>query len=219
VASALVRERQVEFPGPAGLLEGRLADAASHSTGVLLALHPHPLYGGSMDNNVVQAVARAGQASGLTTLRFNFRGVGLSEGSYDNGVGEKDDVGSALDSLERRFRPKAKVLVGYSFGASIALAYCHRQDHGVDGLVLICLPPFLLRERLSLGLPVVKKILLAENDQIAPPDEVKSRASACGVGKLIEVIPGADHFLLGREAEIENCLVRLLAEFKERCRV
>jgi len=216
VATALVRERQVEFPGPAGLLEGRLADAASHSTGVLLALHPHPLYGGNMINNVVEAVVRAGQASGLTTLRFNFRGVGLSEGSYNDGVGEQDDVGAALDFLELGFHPEAKVLVGYSFGASIALAYCHRKDHGVDGLVLICPPPFLLHERLSLGLPVVKKILLAQNDQIAPPDEVKSRAFACGVGKLIEVIPGANHFLLGREGEVEDCLVRLLAEFKER---
>ena len=219
MASALVGERQVEFPGPAGLLEGRLGDAASHSPGVLLVLHPHPLYGGSMDNSVVEAVVRAGQASGLTTLRFNFRGVGLSEGSYDNGVGEQDDAGAALDFLERGFHPEAKVLVGYSFGASIALAYCHRQDHGVDSLVLICPPPFLLHERLSLGLPVVKKIVLAQNDQIAPPDEVKSRASACGVGKLIEVIPDAEHFLLGREAEIENRLVRLWAEFKERRRV
>jgi hypothetical protein len=66
---------------------------------------------------------------------------------------------------------------------------------------------------------VVKKILLAQNDQIAPPDEVKSRAFACGVGKLIEVIPDADHFLLGKEAEIENCLVRLWAEFNEKRRV
>ena len=55
-----------------------------------------------------------------------FRGVGLSEGSYDNGVGEQDDAGAALDFLERGFHPEAKVLVGYSFGASIALAYCHR---------------------------------------------------------------------------------------------
>ena len=77
----------------------------------------------------------------------------------------------------------------------------------------------MLHERLSLGLPVVKKIVLAQNDQIAPPDEVKSRASACGVGKLIEVIPDAEHFLLGREAEIENRLVRLWAEFKKRRRI
>jgi alpha/beta superfamily hydrolase len=109
VASALVRERQVEFSGRAGLLEGRLGDAASHSTGVLLALHPHSLYGGSKDNNVVEAVVQAGQVSGSTTLRFNFRGVGLSEGSYDNGVGEQDDVGAALDFWSGAFilRPRS----------------------------------------------------------------------------------------------------------------
>ena len=80
MAFEFLRERQVEFPGLAGVLQGRVADEASHSTGALLALHPHPLYGGSMDNNVVEAVVRAGQASSLTTLRFNFRGVGFSQG-------------------------------------------------------------------------------------------------------------------------------------------
>lgn len=212
MAVELLRERQVEFPGPAGVLQGRLADEASHRTGVLVALHPHPLYGGSMDNNVVEAVVRAGEASNLMTLRFNFRGVGFSQGSYDNGVGEQDDVGAALDFLERRFHPEIKVLVGYSFGAYIALAYCHRQDHGVNSLFLISPSPFLLHEKLSLGLPVVKKILLGKNDEIAPCEEVKSRASAGGVGRLVEVIPDADHFFLGREGEIENCLVALLAE-------
>jgi alpha/beta superfamily hydrolase len=85
----------------------------------------------------------------------------------------------------------------------------------VDSLLLISPPPFLLDEQLSLGLPVVKKILLGENDEIAPPVEVRSRASASGVGKLIEVIPDADHFFLGREGEIESRLFAFLAEIVE----
>jgi len=169
-----------------------------------------------MDNNVVEAVVRAGQAGGLATLRFNFRGAGLSEGSHANGVGEQDDVGAALDFLAQRLHPQAKVLVGYSFGAWIALAYCHRPDHGVDSLVLIAPPPFLLDETLSLGLPVVKKILLAEHDEIAPPEEVTARASACGVGDRIDVIADTDHFFSGREADIEHRLSGLLAALNQR---
>jgi hypothetical protein len=215
VGSEQLREKEIQFPGPAGRLQGRLAEDASQGTATLLALHPHPLYGGIMDNNVVEAVVRAGQASGLATLRFNFRGAGLSEGSYDNGVGEQDDVGAALDFLDQRLHPQAKVLVGYSFGACIALAYCHRPDHGVDSLVLIAPPPFLLDETLSLGLPVVKKILLAEHDEIAPPEEVTSRASACGVGHLIDVIAHTDHFFSGREADMEYRLSGLLAALKQ----
>jgi alpha/beta superfamily hydrolase len=216
VTSERLREREIQFPGPVGRLEGRLAEGASHGAATLLALHPHPLYGGTMDNNVVEAAVRAGQAGGLATLRFNFRGAGLSQGSYDNGVGEQDDVDAALDLLEQRLYPQAKVLVGYSFGASIALAYCHRPDHGVGSLVLIAPPPFLLDETLSLGLPVVKKILLAEHDEIAPPEEVTSRAFACGVGDRIDVIADTDHFFSGREADIEHRLSGLLAALKQK---
>jgi len=169
-----------------------------------------------MDNNVVEAVVRAGQAGGLATLRFNFRGAGLSEGSYDSGEGEQEDVGAALDFLDQRLHARAKVLVGYSFGACMALAYCHRPDHGVDSLVLIAPPPFLLDETLSLGLPVVKKILLAEHDEIAPPQEVTSRAFAGGVGDRIDVIAETDHFFSGREADIEQRLSGLLAALKQR---
>jgi alpha/beta superfamily hydrolase len=95
----------------------------------------------------------------------------------------------------------------------MALAYCHRKDHGVDHLVLISPPPFLLPEDLSLELPVVRKIVLGENDEIAPPKEVKSMVSSGKVEELVEVIPGADHFYLGKEAEAERLLVRLFDAF------
>ena len=212
---SLINDRLVQFMGGAGVIEGRLANDTSHKYGALVTLHPHPLYGGSMDNNVVGAVVRAGQDAGFITLRFNFRGVGRSQGGYDHGVGEQDDVRAALDFLGRRFRPETKVLVGYSFGACIALAYCHRQDHGIDRLFLICPPPSLLQEDLSLGLPVVKQIVLSENDEIAPPEEVKARLPASRAEELIKVIPGADHFLFGKEKEIEDILATLLGEFSD----
>lgn len=206
VRRALVEERQVEFPGPGGVLEGRVANETS-GKGALVVLHPHPLYGGRMENNVVETVVEAGLASDLTTLRFNFRGVGRSHGSYDHGAGEQDDVGAALDFLEEHFHPETKILAGYSFGGCVGLAYCHRKDHGADHLVLISPPPFLLPKDLSLEIPVVRKIVLGENDEIAPPKEVKAMVSSGKKEELIEVIPGADHFYLGKEEEVERILV------------
>jgi len=207
VTSGLPEEKPVEFPGPAGILQGRLSNETSGNRGALIAIHPHPLYGGSMDNNVVEAAVRVGQVCDLITLRFNLRGVGGSQGSYDEGIGEQDDIGAALDFLGQRFSPQTMSLVGYSFGAYVALAYCHRQNHGVDSLFLISPPPFLLPDDLSLDLPVVKKIALGENDEIALAEEVKSRIPTNRAEELIQVIPGADHFFWGKEGEIEKLLV------------
>ncbi len=212
----MVKEKPVEFSGTAGVLEGLLADETQGKVGALVALHPHPLYGGSMDNNVVKASVQAGQACRLITLRFNLRGVGGSQGGYGEGHGEQDDLGAALAFLEDRFHLQTKAVVGYSFGACVALAYCHRNNHGVDQLLLISPPPFLLSKELSLTIPVVEKIILGEHDEIASPDAVKSRVSASRAGELLEVIPGADHFFLGKEEEIEKRLVELLASTGKR---
>lgn len=206
-----LREGLVQFPGAAGLLEGRVGSGAVAKSNAVIALHPHPLYGGSMDNNVVETIVRAGQDCGFTTLRFNFRGVGRSEGDYSQGAGEQDDIGAALDFFEQSFDLADKVLVGYSFGACVALAYCHRPGHGVDHLLLISPPPFLLSEGLSLEAGIVRKILLGEKDEIAPPEAVKSRVSSERVEELVEVVPGADHFFLGKEGDLEKRLVRILS--------
>jgi len=206
VSFGLQGESSVALRGPTGVIEGRIANETSHKEGALVVLHPHPLYGGSMDNNVVETVVLAGQAVDLTTLRFNFRGVGGSQGRYDHGVGEQDDVGAALSFLEERYRFKTKVLVGYSFGACVALAYCHREGQGVDHLFLISPPPFMLPDDLSLELPVVRKIVLGEHDDVAPPEQVTARVSGSGAGRLIEVIPGADHFYLGKEGDVKKLL-------------
>jgi alpha/beta superfamily hydrolase len=203
VGTAL-REKTVTFEGPGGQLEGRLAKGASEGRKALLVLHPHPQYGGNMSNNVVKAVVRAGQPAGLTTLRINFRGVGRSKGEFAHGLGEQEDVGAAMKFLEREFEIKTQVLAGYSFGAGVALAYCHRPHHEVDHLFLIAPPPFLLPENLSLEIPVTRKILLGEHDQIAPPDAVKSMVSPDKRESLLEVIRDTDHFFVSKETMLER---------------
>ncbi len=112
----------VEFAGPAGLLEALVEDptdgAAPAAVGVVC--HPHPLYGGTMQNKVVHTLARAMQELGVPTLRFNFRGVGRSAGRYAEGVGEAQDALAAIEFARRRWRREALWLGGFSFGAAVA---------------------------------------------------------------------------------------------------
>jgi alpha/beta superfamily hydrolase len=207
---ALNAEEAVQFPGPDGILEGLLSCGSGTNRGVLVGLHPHPLYGGSMRNNVVETAVRAGQACDLATLRFNFRGVGGSQGHYDEGVGEQDDIMAALSFLNSRFRPEKRIVAGYSFGACIALACCHRADHGIDDLLLIAPPPFLMQTGLSLDRPEVRKVFVGERDDIAPPADVIACLSAARARELIEVIAGTDHFFFGKEEALEGLLVKSL---------
>ncbi|MBW2172535.1 MAG: alpha/beta fold hydrolase [Deltaproteobacteria bacterium] len=212
MASGMLKEERVKFPGPAGLLEGLLGNESAIQNGVVVALHPHPQFGGSMNNNVVETIVRAGQGCGLATLRFNFRGVGRSEGDFSGGMGEQDDIRAALDFLERGFDVGTRVLTGYSFGAVVALAYCHRQGHRADHLLLISPPPSLMPEGVSLETSVLRKIIVGEEDELAPPEEeeIKTRVSASRQEELIEFIPGANHFFGGREDDLEKRLVKLL---------
>ena len=208
----LIREKGVRFSGPAGLIEGRVGQEPGNHAKALVVLHPHPQYGGSMDNNVVATAVRAGQACGFVTLRFNFRGVCGSEGEYGDGLGEQDDVAAALHYLRTGLSVKTAVLLGYSFGACVGLAFCHRAAHGVDHLILISPPPVLMAKELSLEIPVVGKIVLGENDDIAPPEALRSIVSGEKREALIEVIPKADHFFWAREKILEERIRKLLSD-------
>jgi len=106
--------------GPAGRLEIAIADAGSRARGIAVVAHPHPLHGGTLDNKVVQTLAKAFLALGFTALRFNFRGVGRSEGVFDNGRGEVDDLIAVAQYAGARFGSRELALAGFSFGAYAA---------------------------------------------------------------------------------------------------
>src|ERR1700743_2527116 len=111
------------IPGPAGDLEALLVEGDPGARYTALVCHPHPKGGGTMHNKVVYRAAKTMQSLGLATPRFNFRGTGLSEGEHDEGRGERDDVRAALDWLQQRFALPVLV-VGFSFGAHVALKAC-----------------------------------------------------------------------------------------------
>src|SRR5690349_8002445 len=112
--------RSFFLDGPAGPLEALLNEGVPGATHAGLVCHPHPLFGGTLHNKVVFHAMKALNALGIPVLRFNFRGTGLSQGAHDNGIGEVEDVRTALDWLDREFQLPI-VFTGFSFGAAIGL--------------------------------------------------------------------------------------------------
>ena len=191
------RLRTVMIPGPAGALEGlwKEADAAVPRRGSAVFAHPHPLHGGTMHNKVVYRAVQALTRTGYDTLRFQFRGVGLSEGRYDAGHGEIEDFRSALDEAERSAGLPI-VAGGFSFGSAVGLK-ATTNDPRVAAFVALGLPLASESGRLLPRPPrgVPSLFVVGENDTFGPPAEL---AKFLGGTHRMVVIPGADHFFEGQ---------------------
>lgn len=207
-----MNEKAVTFPSGELTLEGLMAlpEKAAARAGVVC--HPHPLYGGSMHNNVVGAVLAAMWERDWATLRFNFRGVGGSEGEHSGGEGEADDASSAIAYMAQStgLKPERNVLAGYSFGAMASvLAAPENQD--LAALLLIALP---LRTAKLDSLQQFKgPILLAagDADDYCPASDLKVLAQRLGSRAQVRIIEGADHFFGGYEEELAAAIGEMLA--------
>jgi hypothetical protein len=180
----------------------RLEAAFDEITGApcVVITHPHPLYGGNMDNNVVMAARDTALANGFSALRFNFRGTGRSGGRYDNGKGEIDDLDTAVT-----FVRKNPIIIGYSFGAWIASMYLQRQS-------LPCIlisPPTAMFE---VSLPEEKDVwvIASDMDQYADISKVRDLVP----DKRLYICPGIDHFWFGDEGILTSRLNKILAGLK-----
>jgi len=208
-----MKEERVTFKSGELTLEGMIAfpeSAGAHRAAVVC--HPHPLYGGSMYNNVVDAVLEALHASGFATLRFNFRGVGQSEGEFDNGNGEADDAVAAIRFLttHKGVNADGAVLAGYSFGAMMAVRAAVSTKE-VVAIVTVALPLGMI-DPSALGTITTPIVLLAgDQDSYCPANRLAEVAERLGASARIRIIPGADHFFGGREREIGAALVEELA--------
>ncbi len=193
--------RHVVFPCGNIHLEGELhLPEGNGPFAVVVVCHPHPLYGGDMDNNVVMAVCFALIRNSIAALRFNFRGVGNSSGSYGDGLGEQDDVKAALDFLLtlKEIDNKRIGLAGYSFGGLVATSVAIK-DNRVKQLALIS--PALKEtgwvQLKEYDLP--KLILIGDADTAVP---FRSFQRFFGDARQYQIIAGADHFWAGFEEEI-----------------
>jgi hypothetical protein len=190
-------EEVIHFTSGGLRLAGALARTAG-SRGVVIA-HPHPLYGGDMDNPVVLAIRQAYLHRGFSTLRFNFRGVGASAGRFDNGVGERADVQATL-TWAAGLGITDIDLAGYSFGAWVnasITAGCRRMVMVSPPVAFMSFDPPPAIERLSL-------IVTGSRDEIAPPAMIAGYRSAWNPAAAFEVIPEADHFYTGSLKTLED---------------
>jgi alpha/beta superfamily hydrolase len=191
-------EENVIIPAGGISLEGRFQ--AGGASGGALITHPHPLYGGSMDNNVVWTARQACAARKWSSLRFNFRGVGRSTGVYGEGVAEAEDVAAALAFLKERVAGPYWV-IGYSFGAAVA-ARAMLAGLEADGAVLISPPVAFMSMDFLPHVPRLKLIIVGDRDDFCPLDDLYARLSAAPSPVEIAVVAGADHFYSGLEAQL-----------------
>jgi alpha/beta superfamily hydrolase len=199
--------------GPTGHLEGLLniPESAEASVDaikrVAVVCHPHPQYGGTMHNNVVYHMARALRERGLAVLRFNFRGVGRSEGIYDLGFGEKDDVRAALDAILQRFPGRHATIAGFSFGSFVGLQVAV-EDGRVDSMLGVGIPvnssDFSFLTRTAKPIAIVQ----GGGDVHGAESVVEQLAAHLTDHVHLEIIPGAGHFFPNRFDDLRAAVDR-----------
>ncbi len=195
-------EIQVSFRSGDLTLEGLLANPGANAPAAVVC-HPHPLYGGSMHNNVVDAILAAMWQAGYATLRFNFRGVGASEGEHDGGPGEVDDAAAAMTFLlaQPGVRKEGAVMAGYSFGAMVAVSAGYERAE-IARIVAVALPLAMADARIPEGASKPVLLVSGDRDSYSPVAGLQAVKSKIGGSARLEIVAGADHFFGGREAEL-----------------
>lgn len=201
---------RVALPGPAGMLEGIAEDpAAAQPPGCAVICHPHPLGGGTMTNKVVHTLARAFQERGVPTLRFNFRGVGSSAGSFDDGQGETLDALAAVAWARERWPGRPLWLGGFSFGSYVALraaAQC------TPALLVTVAPPLGRWDFSDIRAPACPWLIVQGNrDELVDAAAVQRWATGLAPPPRLVLLDGVDHFFHGRLHELKDTVLAFAA--------
>lgn len=205
VATQRPSSERVVIPGPVGDIEGivdRSADGDVRQVAVVC--HPHPQYGGTMTNKVVHMLARAFNDLGAVAVRFNYRGVGSSGGSYDEGNGETDDALAVIDWASNRWPDAQLWLGGFSFGGSIAIkAAVQRPVHK-----LVTVAPAIARVAVN-DLPQVDWLLVqGDNDELVDAAHIQQWVASLASPPQLLLMPGVDHFFHGHLTQMRDAVVR-----------
>jgi alpha/beta superfamily hydrolase len=184
----------VVLQGPAGALEGLVQERDAHDhTLCAVVCHPHPLFGGTLHNKVVHRVASTLYGMGAAVLRFNFRGVGASEGAYDRGIGELEDARAALAWLRERYPRARKWSAGFSFGSWVASRLA-AGERDVERLILVAPPVHTQTFEEMATSPVPKLVLQGTADDICRPENLERVFPGWAEPKRLLRIEGASHF-------------------------
>jgi uncharacterized protein len=198
---------EVIINGAEGRLEGRYTPAKGERRPIVILLHPHPQHGGTMHNKVIYALNQVFIRQGFSTLRFNFRGVGRSQGSFGRGEGELTDAASALDWLQS-INPNAGAcwIAGFSFGAWIGMQLLMRRPE-IDRFVAIAPPANIFDFAFLAPCPSSGLILQGDKDEVVPEESVKKLSEKLGKQRDIHIdyriIKGANHFFTGKLDKLE----------------
>jgi alpha/beta superfamily hydrolase len=204
-------EEKITFESGPCRLEGYW-QAGAKGKGVVIT-HPHPLYGGTMNNPVVETVQSAYRQHGYATLRFNFRGVGGSQGNYDKGMGEQADVRAAIAYVES-MNVSAVDLAGYSFGAWVNTGVAADSPTAIKSMMMISPPVGLIEFENVNVLSCLKLVVTGGRDDIAPVNQIREMLPTWNPDAQFEVIDGCDHFYSGYFEELQSILDRYLRSTK-----
>jgi len=196
--------------GPAGRLEALLEEPDQSAVGIALVCHPHPQHGGTMHNKVVYRVAKGLRRSGHVVMRFNYRGVNLSEGEYAHGEGELDDAQTALDVLTSRYPALPLTLAGFSFGSRIALRMGCAPESRAPSRVIAVGFPTVYKDRTFLDNCTVPRIFIqSTRDEFGPVEELRPLVEALPEPKQLIWINAEDHFFAGALEQLEESVIQL----------
>lgn len=204
----------VIFNGPDGRLEGRYQHAKTDDAPVALILHPHPQHGGTMNNRVVYSLYHSFVRRGFSTLRFNFRGVGRSQGEFDDGLGELSDAAAALDWMQSH-NPNATGcwIAGFSFGAWISMQLMMRRPE-INGFISIATPASIHDFSFLAPCPASGLMVHGDSDDIIPEESTAKLADKLDKQKNISidynVVKGCDHFFRNHLEDMEKHVEKYL---------
>lgn len=185
---------------PAGKLETVIDDPETERNGLLLVAHPHPLHGGSLENKVVTTLARAANEAGWISVRPNFRGVGMSDGAFDAGVGETEDLLAIARFVETNYPGLPWVLAGFSFGAFVQ----HRLRQQLDARRLILVAPAVTLYEFD-PVPSDTVVIYGDADELIPPAAIRLWAEQQQLAAV--AIPEAGHFFHGKLGELKQAFI------------
>jgi uncharacterized protein len=210
---------EIIMNGPEGRLEGRYQQATSPNSPIALMLHPHPQHGGTMNNKVVYSLYQCFQQRGFSVLRFNFRGVGRSQGKFDRGEGELSDAAAALDWLQT-WNPNAPQcwIAGFSFGAWIGMQLLMRRPE-ISGFISVAPPANIYDFSFLAPCPSSGLIINGTADKVAPPKDTKVLVGKLHEQKGITIthteIEGADHFFKDEELHMKP-MIQTVSDYVRR---
>ncbi len=195
--------------GPAGKLEA-LLEEPEHGAPLEAAVvcHPHPQHGGTMHNKVVYRIARGLRKSGCVVLRFNYRGVNLSQGTYDGGIGETEDARVALRELQRRYPGLPVLLGGFSFGSRVALRLAS-QESAIGRVIAAGFPTRVAEREFVYHVHIPKYFVQSTNDEFGPTADLTDFFKTLPEPKHLDWVPAEDHFFRDALEAFENVIERI----------